>query len=83
MIEATQEKLPLLIAPALDRNAWYDECSLNLVYHSNTVQILLWWPEEKIMSEKQWTTETVLQVNSFIWGYHIYQEIWTADIGNE
>ena len=48
-----------------------------------TVQILLWWPEEKIMAEKEWTTETVLQVITFIWGYHEYQEIWTADIGNE
>ena len=66
MIELAKEKLPLLIAPALDRNALSDVCSLNLLYHSKTVQILLWWPKEKIMAEKEWTTETVLQVNSFI-----------------
>ena len=35
------------------------------------------------MAEKESTSETVLQVNSFIRGYHEYQEIWTLEIGDE
>lgn len=35
------------------------------------------------MSEKESTSETVLQVNSFMRGYHEYQEIWTPEIGDE
>ena len=35
------------------------------------------------MAEKESTSETVLQVNSFMRGYHEYQEVWTAEIGNE
>ena len=35
------------------------------------------------MAEKQSTSETVLQVNSFMRGYHEYQEIWTPEIGDE
>ena len=68
MIEAAQEKLPIFVTPALGRKALSDVCSLNLLYHYKTVrrvQILLCWPEKKIMAEKEWTTETVLQVDSF------------------
>ena len=35
------------------------------------------------MAEKESTSETVLQVNSFMRGYHEYQEIWTPEIGDE
>ena len=35
------------------------------------------------MAEKESTSETVLQVNSFIREYHEYQEISTPEIGNE
>ena len=35
------------------------------------------------MAEKQSTSKTVLQVNSFMRGYHEYQEIWTPEIGDE
>ena len=35
------------------------------------------------MAEKELTSEIVLQVNSFIRDYHEYQEIWTAEIGDE
>ena len=35
------------------------------------------------MAEKASTTETVLQVNSFIRWYHEYQEMWTPEIGDE
>ena len=35
------------------------------------------------MAEKESTSETVLQVNSFIRGYHENQEIWTPEIGDE
>ena len=35
------------------------------------------------MAEKESTSETVLQVNSFIRGYHEYQEIWTPEMGDE
>ena len=35
------------------------------------------------MEQKESTSETVLQVNSFIRGYHEYQEIWTPEKGDE
>ena len=35
------------------------------------------------MAEKESTSETILQVNSFIRGYHEYQEIWTPEKCNE
>ena len=35
------------------------------------------------MAEREPTCETVLQVNSFIRGYHEYQEIWTPEKGDE
>ena len=35
------------------------------------------------MAEKESTSETVLQVNFFIGGYHEYQEIWTPEKGDE
>ena len=35
------------------------------------------------MAEKESTSETVLQVNSLIRGYHEYQEIWRPEIGDE
>jgi len=35
------------------------------------------------MAEKESTSETGLQVNSFIRWYHEYQEIWTLEIGDE
>ena len=35
------------------------------------------------MAEKESTSETVLQVNSFTGGYHEYQGIWTPEIGDE
>ena len=35
------------------------------------------------MAEKESTSETVLQVNSFMRGYHEYQEIWTPEIGDD
>ena len=35
------------------------------------------------MAEKESTSDTVLQVNSFIRGYHEYHEIWTPEIGDE
>ena len=54
-----------------------------LIDSKQTVQSLFCWPEEKFMAEKESTSETVLQVNSFIRGYHEYQEIWTPEIGDE
>ena len=87
MIGAAREKLTLFMTVALDRNALSDVCGLNLQYHCKTVsrqsKSLFCWPEEKIMAEKESTSETVLQVNSFIRGYHEYQEIWTPEIGDE
>jgi len=35
------------------------------------------------MVEKESTSETVLQLNSFSREYHEYQEIWTPEIGDE
>ena len=35
------------------------------------------------MAEKESTSKTVLQVNSFMRWYHEYQEIWTPEIGDE
>jgi len=35
------------------------------------------------MAEKESTSVTVLQENSFFRGYHEYQEIWTPDTGDE
>ena len=35
------------------------------------------------MTEKELTSEIVLQVNSFITDHHEYEEIWTAEIGDE
>ena len=73
MIEAALEKLTLSMTVALDRMHY-----LNLQYHCKTVsrqsKVLFCWPEEKIITEKESTSETVLQVNSFIRGYHEYQE---------
>ena len=74
---------PPIVTLALDRNALSDVHGLNLQYHCKTVsrlQILFCWPEEKIMAENELTSKTVLQMNSFKRGY---QEIWTAEIGDE
>ena len=47
------------------------------------VQSLFCWPEEKIIAEKDSTSTTVLQVNSFIRGYHEYKKNCIPKIGDE
>ena len=69
MIGATREKLTLFITLALDTHALSGVCGINLQYHCNTVsrasvQSLFCLPEEKIVAEKESTSETVFQVNS-------------------
>ena len=84
---AAQEKIILFMTVAVEGNALSDVCGLNLQCRcrtvKQTVQSSFCWLAEKIMAQKESTRETVLQVNSFIRGYHEYQEIWTPEIRDE
>ena len=84
MTGAARENLTLFMTVALDRNALSDVCGLNLQYHYKTVsrqsKVYSVGPKRRLWQEKKPTSETVLQVNSFIRGN---QKICTPEIGDE